>query len=155
MHFDVLLKMGTESITYRGREFNASSSTMEIWLRLLAMNLHPYGDKGLVKVQQSWLNASDNLECFPVTLDGLEDCHPQILQAAESLLGKLDMCEEGVAGEFINLLGFTNFSASENVNIEMKQVIRAGTDFRNLLTGDTSTSSEINKGENKALDTKT
>jgi hypothetical protein len=141
--------MGTESITFAGREFHATKSTMQIWLRLLAINLH-YCDPKLSKVQSDWIDASHDLECFMISLDGLEEHFPKILKATEGLIQRIEKCGDEIDGAFLNLLGFTNFFFPEGVRAETQHILKAGYAFRALLVGDESKSMPIKRGEQAA-----
>ena len=138
--------MGTESITYSGREFHAQRSTMEIWLRLLAINLHYCGPE-LSKVQSEWIDASHDLECFMISLDGLEEHFPKILKATEGLIRRIERCGDEIDGSFLNLLGFTDFFFPEGVKAETRHILKAGFAFRALIVGDESKTMLIERGE--------
>jgi len=119
---------------------------MEIWLRLLAINLH-YLDPKLSKTQSEWIDASHDLECFMISLDGLEDYFPKILKSTDGLLKRIEKCGDEIDGTFLNLLGFTNFFFPEGVRAETQHILRAGYAFRALLVGDESKTMPIERGE--------
>lgn len=119
---------------------------MQIWLRLLAINLH-YCDPKLSKVQSDWIDASHDLECFMISLDGLEEYFPKILKATEGLIQRIEKCGDEIDGTFLNLLGFTNFFFPAGVRAETQFILMAGYAFRALLVGDESKSMPIKRGE--------
>ena len=141
--------MSSESITFSGREFHAERSTMEFWLRLLVINLH-YGGPKLEELQSKWLAESHDLECFIITLDGLEELFPDVLKGTDRLLSRLEDVGDSIDGTFFNLLGITDAFAPRGTSLEMKHVLKVGRAFRNLLVGDHSTSTPIERGEQDA-----
>ena len=122
---------------------------MEIWLRLLALNLHYCGPE-LSKVQSEWIDASHDLECSIISLDGLEAYFPEILKATERLIERIEKCEDEIDGSFLNLLGFTDFFAPEGVKIKTQSILRAGYAFRALHVGDESKTMKRERGEQNA-----
>ena len=117
--------MSSESIIFSGREFHAERSTMEFWLRLLVINLHYGGPK-------------------------LEELFPDILKGTDKLLSRLEDVGDSIDGTFFNLLGITDAFAPRGTSLEMKHVLKVGRAFRNLLVGDHSTSTPIERGEQDA-----
>ena len=129
--------MGSESISYSGREFHATASAVETWLRLLTLNIH-HGGPSLRKLQCEWLEASHDLECHMINLDGHEEHFSKLLKATERLLSRLADCETGIPGEFLALLGFTASCSFKGESYELNSVIKAGRAFKALLTNDYS-----------------
>lgn len=131
--------MGNSYVSFQDRSFRSRDSLLELWFRLLALNLPQDQYK-----RESWIHELRNEWLFQASgmWNGLiapqldEYCTTQeridvVLDASDRLMGRLRECGESVGGHELSLIGLGRFEADYPIG-HFEQMHER---FRALLTG--------------------
>lgn len=128
--------MGRSYTEYRGRGFWSRDSQLELWLRLLAMNLPGALVPGWQKdLQHEWFFWSSG-QCngfVSAQLDTLGDDPEKVqvvLKLVREMLLRLKACDEYLPPTFLNLLGISGRFEHE---YPTRLIIDVGEQFKSLL----------------------
>ncbi|MDO6962918.1 hypothetical protein [Rhizobium alvei] len=119
--------------------FWANDAMLELWLRLLALNIGEPSEAGddRHKIRTQWLLASrvnfagcvpHNLEDFTATSEGFDI----VRKAARSLSKMIDRLDQPIQHQILNLLGFENLWSRDVAAHDLQQFARM---FDDLLEG--------------------
>lgn len=132
--------MGNSYVSFRDRSFRSRDTLLELWFRLLALNLpqdqytreswiHDLRNEWLFQASGMWNGViSPQLDDYCTTPERIE----VVLGASDRLMGRLRECGESVGGHELGLIGLGRFDADFPIG-HFEQMHER---FHALLTGD-------------------
>lgn len=131
--------MGTSFVRIGEHGFWMQDSTLELWLRLLALHLEDPAEEGSVceRIRAQWLLASRGYfnGCVPLRLEedvSTDEGRELVLTAIQSMLAALRKAPATLSGDVLNLMGMEGIFHGD---CQTAALIEVGHAFIDLIEG--------------------